>query len=201
MKGKLICIVGGDGVGKTSVIEKVYEILTKKGLVVTKTREPGGVESAEKIRDIILNYNIDGITEALLFAGARRENVVNNIKPALKRGEIVLTDRYLHCSLVYQGIARGLGYENVLEINRLAIEDCIPDLTIVLDMDTSKAIKRLSDRNDINRLDKETLEFKEKVRNGYLSLANKMSNIVVINSDQKLEDVVEDVMKKITPLI
>lgn len=194
-KGRLICIVGPDGVGKTSVIKEIHSFLQKNHFKTMLTREPGGVPASEDIRNIIFKYDIDPITECLLFASARRENVVKNLMPALNEGKIVLLDRYFHCSLVYQGIVGGVGYDKVFEINKLVIENCMPDVTIILDLDSEIAMKRICNNNSDrvnNRFDTMDKDYHEKIRMGYLSLKDKLPNVYVVNANQSLNKVVND---------
>ena len=110
--GIFIVLEGGDGSGKTTQAKLIAEYLKNNGFSVVLTREPGGVDTAEKIRTIILNEDVDPVTEALLFASARREHLVKKVIPALNEGKIVICDRFLYSSLAYQGYARGLGIEN-----------------------------------------------------------------------------------------
>lgn len=196
-KGKLICVVGADGVGKTSVINQINKKLQDNNINTKVTREPGGVPVSEKIREIILENDIDSLTECYLFASARRENVINNLIPALNEGKIVLMDRYYHCSLVYQGIVEGVGLDRVLEINEPIIKDCKPDLTIILDLDSKKAIERMKIGQDrtTNRFDEKDEDYHNKVRRGYLHLQNIIKNTFVVNADQDLDKVVNDCLK------
>lgn len=196
-KGKLICVVGADGVGKTSVINQINKKLQDNNINTKVTREPGGVPVSEKIREIILENDIDSLTECYLFASARRENVINNLIPALNEGKIVLMDRYYHCSLVYQGIVEGVGLDRVLAINEPIIKDCKPDLTIILDLDSKKAIERMKIGQDrtTNRFDEKDEDYHNKVRRGYLHLQNIIKNTFVVNADQDLDKVVNDCLK------
>lgn len=194
--GIFIVLEGGDGSGKTTQAKLIAEYLKNNGFSVVLTREPGGVDTAEKIRTIILNEDVDPVTEALLFASARREHLVKKVIPALNEGKIVICDRFLYSSLAYQGYARGLGIENVYNINALAVEDCFPDLTIMLDLDVQTGIDRIfSNRTEeTNRLDKESLEFHSKVREGYKIVSKMYSNeLVSVDASKSIEDVFEDI--------
>lgn len=124
-KGLFITFEGGEGAGKTTVLTKVEQWLKEKGHALLRTREPGGITIAEKIRTVILDIEhteMDGRTEALLYAAARRQHLVEKVLPALEKGNIVLCDRFIDSSLAYQGYARGLGIDEVLSINEFAIE-------------------------------------------------------------------------------
>ena len=196
-KGIFIVLEGGDGTGKSTQAKLIAEYLENNGFSsVVLTREPGGVDTAEKIRDIILNEDIDPITEALLFASARREHLVKKVIPALNEGKIVICDRFLYSSLAYQGHARGLGIETVYNINTLAVEDCFPDLTIMLDLDAQTGIDRIfSNRvEETNRLDKEGLDFHSKVREGYRMVSEMYSDeLVSIDASKSIEGVFKDI--------
>lgn len=196
-KGFFIVLEGGDGTGKSTqakLIKEYIENKYKKSVVLT--REPGGVDTAEMIREIILNQDIDPITEALLFASARREHLVKKVIPALNEDKIVICDRFLYSSLAYQGHARKIGIENVYNINSYAVEDCFPDLTIMLDLNAKDGIDRILNNrtNEINRLDKEGLEFHSNVREGY-KIVSKLYNdeLVKVDASKSIEGVFEDI--------
>ena len=134
-KGLFITFEGNDGSGKTTISKNIYEKLKKMGYPVIYTREPGGIDIAEQIRNVILNPKntaMDARCEALLYAASRRQHLVEKVLPALDKGQIVLCDRFLDSSLVYQGIARGIGVQEVYDINAFAIEGHLPDATIFL---------------------------------------------------------------------
>lgn len=195
-KGLFIVLEGGDGTGKTTQANLLSNYLKNLGYSTVLTREPGGVDSAEKIRDIILHDDIDPITEALLFASARREHLVKKVIPALNEGKIVICDRFLYSSLAYQGYARGLGIEEVYNLNKIAIDNYLPDLTIMFNLSEKEGIKRIfENRNsETNRLDKESLEFHSKVRIGYDIVSNMFSDrIALIDASKSIEDVFEDI--------
>ncbi|MBV7389287.1 MULTISPECIES: dTMP kinase [Enterococcus] len=199
MKGLFITIEGPDGAGKTSVVEYLYPRLRQIAATdIMKTREPGGIPIAEKIRQVILdpqNDRMDDRTEALLYAAARRQHLVEKVWPALESGKIVLCDRFVDSSLAYQGAGRRIGVEPVADINQFATEGTIPDVTLYLDVDSDTGLQRImaSRRNQIDRLDSEGLQFHQRVRHEYLKLyeANP-ERIIKIDAKQRLEDVVED---------
>lgn len=173
--GFFITIEGGEGAGKSSLIHKLAERLAEEGKAVTTTREPGGIVIAEKIRQLILDRahtEMDARTEALLYAAARRQHLVEKIKPALTLNGVVLCDRFIDSSLAYQGIARKLGIAEVQAINHFAIDKWLPDLTLYLDVPPEIGLARIhadrsNQREELNRLDLEKIEFHRQVREGY----------------------------------
>ena len=183
MKGLFITIEGNDGSGKSTVIASLKEQLTKLNVEVIYTREPGGSYVAEKIREVILdndNIAMDDRTEALLYAASRRQHLKETVFPALELGKLVVCDRFIDSSLAYQGVARGLGIDNIYEMNQFATEGFMPDLTIYLLVDPQVGIDRKSNQKELDRLEHEKLEFHTKVYNGYLELAERFKNRVVI---------------------
>lgn len=200
MNQNFISFEGGEGSGKTTIIKQLKIDLEKQGFKVLQTREPGGSEIAEGIRQIILNIanvKMDPRTEALLYAASRRQHLVEVILPALQNGNIVLCDRFVDSSLAYQGYARGLGINQIYELNRFAIEDLLPGLTIYLDLDPEIGLRRIKDNNRAcNRLDLESLEFHKKVREGYLLIAKKYpTRIKVVDGSLSKEKLYEEVKK------
>ena len=206
MKGLFITFEGNDGSGKSSVISKTKEILESLGYTITLTREPGGSEIAEKIRTLILdpkNLGMDDRTEALLYAASRREHLIKTILPALEKGHIVLCDRFLDSSLVYQGLARGIGFEEVYNLNMFAIEGKLPDLTIFVQVRPEVGLSRISlDNRELDRLELEGLSFQEKVYCGYQQLANKFpERIRVINGEKTKEEVCNQAIETILKFV
>lgn len=201
MKGLFITFEGNDGSGKSSAIQAVYEELVKQGYDVILTREPGGSKIAEKIRTIILdtdNLGMDSKTEALLYAASRREHLVKKIIPALESGKIVLSDRYIDSSLVYQGIARGIGVKEVYDLNQFAIGDYLPDLTIMLAVHPEIGMERIkNNRHEFDRLELEKLDFHNKVYNGYIEVAKTYPNRIVMIDGEKTKDEVLEQTKKV----
>lgn len=199
-KGYLISLEGGEGAGKTSVLEKLIALLDKKHIEYITTREPGGVSISEQIRNVILdkkNTEMDGRTEALLFAAARRQHLIQKVIPALESGKIVIMDRYVDSSLVYQGYVRGISIDEVFTLNQFAIEGLLPDLTLYFDLDPSIGLGRINKDKDreINRLDLESTKFHEQVREGYLKLVDKFDRIEVIDAEKSPEDVFNQVIE------
>ena len=205
--GIFITIEGPEGAGKTTIIEMLIEKLESEGYPIIKTREPGGIEIAEQIRSVILNKNntaMDGRTEALLYAAARRQHLVEKVLPAIEKGFIVLCDRFIDSSLAYQGFARGIGMDEVYSINRFAIENRMPDATLYFDIDPEIGLKRINEHKgrEVNRLDLEDLEFHRKVREGYQLLSSKYSNrIIEIDASQTLQKVYEIAESKVRDII
>jgi dTMP kinase len=194
-RGKFITLEGGEGSGKTTMIGRIGSYFEERGIPYVVTREPGGIEIAEKIRSIILDplhTAMDARTEALLYAAARSQHLAEKVEPALRAGKAVICDRFVDSSLVYQGYARGLGIENVWAINRFAIGDLMPDVTLYLDIEPEVGLARIDahDGREVNRLDLENLEFHRKVREGYFLLKKQFpERIRVIDASMKQEDV------------
>jgi dTMP kinase len=195
--GKLISFEGSEGSGKSTQIARLAEHLQKIGREVVATREPGGTEIGEQIRNIIVhNSRGDEMcpeTELLLFTAARAQVVREVIAPALTRGAIVLSDRFLDSSTVYQGIARNLAPGPVNEINRFAVGNVMPDLTVVIDVPTEIGLQRIRQRaSDLpDRMERENITFYNKVREGYLLLAQQWPERVVVIDGTTTPDVVD----------
>ena len=188
-----ITLEGPEGSGKTTAVESAVKALEAKGYQIVRTREPGGTPIAEQIRNVILdkaNTNMDPRTEALLYAASRRQHLVEKVWPALKEGKIVICDRYLDSSLAYQGGARGLGVDNILNVNLFATENTFPDLTLLFDITPEEGLKRISANanREVNRLDLEKLEFHHKVRDTFLALAKRYPERFVIIDASKSRD-------------
>ena len=192
MKGLFITIEGNDGSGKSTVIQSLKEQLAKLNLEVCYTREPGGSYVAEKIREVILdndNIAMDDKTEDLLYAASRRQHLKETVFPALEEGKIVVCDRFIDSSLTYQGISRGLGVDEVLNMNMFATEGFMPHLTIYLLVDPKIGLERKSHQKELDRLEHEKLEFHEKVYNGYLMLADRFKDRVrIVNGNVTIEE-------------
>ncbi len=195
-KGLFITFEGCEGSGKTTVSKYLYNRLKDEGYDVIYSREPGGVDIAEQIRAVILNVRntaMDPRTEALLYAASRRQHLAEIVLPALKAGKIVLCDRFVDSSLVYQGYARGIGIDKVWELNQFAIDDCMPDLTLYYDVDVETGLSRVRSRGEMNRLDSENVEFHKSVRKAYQMIAEKYpERIVTVDSNRPLREVEEE---------
>lgn len=206
-KGLFIVFEGPDGSGKTTIMNEVGEYLKQNKIPFVSTREPGGIGISEQIREVILNKNntkMDGRTEALLYAASRRQHLVEKVIPALKDGKIVLCDRFVLSSLAYQGYARGLGIDEVLDINKFAIEEYMPDINILFDLEPEIGLKRIekNHKREVNRLDLEALEFHEKVREGYLLLEKQFENKVIkVDASKSINEVKKDVLLIINGII
>jgi dTMP kinase len=206
VKGKFVTFEGTEGSGKTSVIKEVKKYYESQGYQVMVTREPGGIAISEKIRDILLNKEnteMDPRTEALLFAAARRQHLVEKIKPALAKNMIVLCDRFVDSSLIYQGYARNIGIDKVYDINYFAIEDALPDLTVFVNVRPEVGLKRVfqTPNREVNRLDLEDLHFHQMIYDGYLELAKKYDRIKMVNGEQDLNLVVEETIALINKIL
>lgn len=171
-KGVFIALEGCEGVGKSTQLKKLEQYLRSLGKEVVVTREPGGTPLAEGIRDIILHREMDALTECYLFAAARIDHINKVIKPALSRGAIVLCDRYIDSSFAYQAYARGLGLDRVREVNFYAVENCMPDLTVFIDMNPNESFrKRNGAKIADDRMENESAEFHSAVYNGFKAVA------------------------------
>ena len=202
-KPLVISFEGGEGAGKTTVISLLKSYFENENISFVITREPGGVPISERIRDIILDTNsseMDARTEALLFAAARRQHLVEKVLPALADGKIVVFDRFVDSSVVYQGFVRGIGTEEVYDMNLFATENFLPDITFYLDLDAKTGIERINQNpsREINKLDLEGMKFHEKVREGYLIHShNHPERIKVIDASESPEIVLDKVLKEI----
>ncbi len=207
MAGVFITFEGGEGSGKTTIANMIQKTLAQEGYHVVLTREPGGVEIAEKIRDIIhdVKYvNMDRKTEALLYAASRRQHLVEKVIPALENDAIVICDRFVDSSMVYQGIARGIGIDEVYQMNLFATENILPKRTIFFDIQPEDGLKRVYENKnrEVNRLDLENIDFHRKVYQGYLSLCDKFPNrIVKIDASLDIDHVYQQVLKKIREIL
>ncbi|MEK1833544.1 dTMP kinase [Priestia megaterium] len=203
MSGTFITFEGPEGAGKTTIIHMVQQKLIQEGYNIVLTREPGGIRIAEQIREIILNPSnteMDARTEALLYAAARRQHLVEKVIPELNKGNIVLCDRFIDSSLAYQGNARGIGVEDIFAINQFAIEQTMPQATLYFDIEPEVGLERINKgrKDEINRLDLESLDFHYKVRDGYLSLLSEFpERIRRIDANQSVGKVCEEAYKQI----
>lgn len=204
-KGLFIVFEGGEGTGKTTAIDAIYDWITENNLKCVKTREPGGIKISEEIRQVILNKenkNMDARTEALLYAAARRQHLIEKVIPALEEGAIVICDRFIDSSLAYQGYARNLGIEEVMSINKFAIGEYMPDVSILFDLDPKIGLERIkkNTNREINRLDLENLDFHERVRAGYdIIYKNNKERIIKINAEQSKENVIKQIQNILKP--
>lgn len=199
VKGYFITLEGGEGAGKTSAIQYISSQLMALGYDVLTTREPGGIQIAEQIREVILDRNnteMEGRTEALLYAAARRQHLIEKVLPALEAGQIVLCDRFIDSSLAYQGYARQIGVDDVYAINDFAIDGKMPDLTLFFDVPPEIGLKRIQTRHEQNRLDLEAQDFHYKVYEGYQMLVQKYKNrIRSIDATKPKDEVFENALQ------
>lgn len=205
MRGYFITFEGPDGSGKTTISKKVQHKLCDMGYDAIYTREPGGIEIAEQIRDVILdpkNTAMDPKTEALLYAASRRQHLVEKVLPALEKGKIVICDRFIDSSLAYQGYARHLGIENVYKINEFAIEGHFPDATIYLNLNYLDGLKRIENRKFKDRLDLEAQSFHQEVSEGYAKVRDMYQHRMnVVEANQEINQVVKESLDIILELI
>ncbi len=205
MKGLFITIEGADGSGKSTQIERLRRYLEDKHYEVVLTREPGGTIISEAIRNVTLNKDymeMSHTTEALLYAASRAQHVEQFIKPSLNEGKVVICDRFVDSSVIYQGYARGLGMENIEAINSYATGGLQPDLTILLDIDAEEGLKRKKDQKELDRLELQKFEFHKKVSEGYKKLAKKHpERIYAIDALLPVESIHEEVVKVIEKML
>jgi dTMP kinase len=198
MKGIFITFEGIDGSGKTTQIELLNRFLRQSGFAVVLTREPGGTDIGDKIREILLdskNISMTHRAETLLFLASRAELVSKIIQPSLNQGKIVICDRFFDSTIAYQGMARQLGADKILDMSLWATENIIPDLTFLLSIDVLECEKRLkSEKKKKDRIEKEEIAFKSKIQEGYMQLAVKnRERFVIIDGCQGIESVFEEV--------
>ncbi len=203
-KGLLIALEGPDGSGKSTQIRMLCDYLENKSHEVLLTREPGGTDISEKIRQIILdnsNAEMCGMCEALLYASSRAQLAEEVLKPALERGCIVLSDRFVYSSIVYQGIGRGLGIDRIKYINDAALNGVKADLTIMINVSYEEGLRRKLSQRDLDRLENSGNNFHKKVYEGYQYIATNMDNIVVIDGNRSLQEVHEDIIREVEKFI
>lgn len=208
MSGKFITFEGIDGSGKSTQMRMIASELRVRGFNVLTTMEPGGTPLGRRLRAAFLETeeNVAPLAELLLFAADRAQHVNFLIKPALADGKIVVSDRYADATFAYQGAGRGFSEETVNEVIKLATDGLKPDLTLFFDVPVEKAIARTKARSDEetqkNRMDSETLDFYERVRKAYLSIAdNEPQRFVVVDGDLPIEEVKASILKIITDFL
>ncbi len=174
-RGRFITIEGGEGAGKSTQAERLCDILRDRGRVVVSTREPGGSAGAEDIRRLVVSGDVDrwdALTEALLHCAARRDHVVKTVQPALARGEWVVSDRFADSTMAYQGYGHGLEREVVARLCEMVVGDCVPDLTVILDVPVDVGLARANERGG-GRYERMGVAFHERLREGYLDVARR----------------------------
>jgi dTMP kinase len=196
-RGKFITVEGIEGTGKSTNIDFVTGQIEARGFKVFCTREPGGTPMAEEIRQLLLDHGqepVPGIAELLLFFAARSLHLRNTIVPALERGEWVVCDRFTDASRAYQGSGRGIDADRIERLAEWVQEGVEPDLTLLLDAPAEVGMARAAGRDENDRMDTETLEFYQRVRDGYLTLADiHADRFRVINADQPLPRVQSEI--------
>ena len=202
-KGFFITFEGGDGSGKSTQISILKESLIEKGYDVILTREPGGTDISEKIRELILdpeNGEMEDITEAYLYAAARAQLVRQLIKPALEEGKVVICDRFVDSSIAYQGFGRGLG-DAVCVINTYAVDDCMPDLTILLKLDPERGSSRIAGREH-DRIEQASDDFHRKVYEGYLKLEEKYPDrILGVDASGTIQEIADEISRRVDEIM
>lgn len=204
--GLFVAFEGGDGAGKSTQAQLLAQALRAEGREVLLTREPGGTEIGEKLRSLVLEHGhgeIDPRTEALIFAAARAAHVAQAIRPMLERGGVVITDRYIGSSVVYQGIARGLGAEDVRGLNEWATEGLWPDLTVVLDVEEGEGrARRTAGRGEEDRLESEPDHFHRSVRHAFLDLAaSRPEGYLVLDAALAPERLAGDILGRVRAVL
>lgn len=204
-RGVWITLEGGDGSGKTTQADLLAEWLTGTGRTVVRTREPGGSEVGQLIRDIVLHHrgDIAPRAEALLYAADRAHHVSTVVRPALARGEVVLQDRYLDSSVAYQGAGRVLDAAEIRNLSLWAAEGALPDLTILLDLDQDEARRRLDSADKpFDRLEAEKSEFHGRVREAFLALAaDELDRFLVLDAAASPERIADSIRTRVQSLL
>ncbi|MCX7831921.1 MAG: dTMP kinase [Actinobacteria bacterium] len=195
MKGIFITFEGIEASGKSTLSNILYKWLRENQINTVITRDPGGTPTGEMIRKILLHAetSIDVWTEALLYAAARRQLVAEIIKPAIFNGSVVICDRFSDSYFAYQGYARGLDLNVIIELNRIATQGIKPDITFLIDLPVDMALKRL---NEKDRLELEDKDFHEKVRQGFLKIAENESQRIVVLDGRKPVDELSQIIRE-----
>lgn len=204
--GLFIAFEGGDGAGKSTQAARLAEALESRGLTVLRTREPGGTPIGEKLRSLVLDHghgHIDAHTEALIFAASRAAHASQVIRPALERGEIVLTDRYVDSSVAYQGAGRNLGTDAVRSLNEWATSGLQPHLTILLDVDPAVGRQRRTAGDAAeDRLESEADEFHSRIREAFLGLAHRFPDAyLVLPARLPVGDLAAQILERVDALL
>ncbi|MCU1441364.1 MAG: dTMP kinase [Rhodoglobus sp.] len=205
MAGLFITLEGGDGSGKSTQSRLLVEWLESQGHTVVVTREPGGTDLGEELREIVLHRrgHMAPRAEALIYAADRAHHIATKVRPALERGDIVVQDRYLDSSVAYQGAGRVLGGDEVRELSLWATEGLLPDVTILLDLDESTGKDRLAEsRTKYDRLESEEAEFHGRARDAYLELAAaEPERFLVVDATRPVEDIAATIRDRVSRLL
>jgi dTMP kinase len=203
-KGIFITFEGIEGSGKTTQLDLLYQTLKTKKIPVVKTFEPGGSSHGEKIRDLVIGFSqkkISKLTELFLFLADRTQHVQEIILPTLSKNQIVLCDRFSDSTLTYQGYGRGIDLDLIAKTNLAASFNLVPDLTFFLDLPVLEGLRRVRKRGKLNRMDKETVFFYEKVRKGYLKLAEGEKRIKVLDALQDKKKLQQEIFQQTSKLL
>lgn len=204
-KGIFISMEGPDGSGKSTQIALLKEYLENEGYDVLITREPGGNRISEAIREIILNKEYEEmspITEMMLYASARAQLIAQVIGPAIDEGKAVISDRFIDSSLVYQGMARGIGVETVYNVNQVAIGEYMPDVTFMLDLPAEMGIARKKDQKELDRMEMQSIEFHKRVAEGYRKLAESFPDrIKTIDATLPIDEICGMIRSRVKALL
>lgn len=199
MKGIFITFEGPDGSGKTTQIRLLADHCKQQGYDVVLTREPGGTPISEAIRALLLDPShkeMDGVTEALLYAASRAQHVAEKIRPALEKGCIVLCDRFMDSSIAYQGYARGLG-DDVRIVNEFAVQGTQPDITFFMDLPAAEGKARVASARSLDRLEQEDLSFHNAVYEGYRKLMDHYKDrYVCIDASRSIEEISSEIRRE-----
>ena len=202
MAGLFIAFEGADGCGKSTQVRFLTQYLKEQGVDVLSTREPGGCPVSERIRDIVLDRDIENMsaqTEALLYAAARAQHVFEVIRPAVEAGRVVLCDRFIFSSLAYQGYGRQLGVDKVRAINDFAIMGCMPDITVFINIPPERAFERMNELKVHDRIEREDMSFHERVFKGFIELS-KSEEIMLIDASGTKFETHELIKQKLMPV-
>jgi dTMP kinase len=201
--GKLITLEGPEGAGKSTQCAALVKWLCEAGYDPVVTREPGGTELGRRVRQILLEteLNIAARAEILLYAADRAQHVEKLIVPALEKGQVVVCDRYFDSTMAYQGYARQLGIDFVEQVNKLSVGTVVPDLTLLFDIPVEEGMARKA-AGQLDRMEKETLDFHRRVREGYLRIAeSEPARVKVIDARNNMDMVTREAIKAVAALL
>jgi len=205
MTGKFITVEGIEGAGKTTCMQVVTDVIEQQGISAIHTREPGGTDLGEDLRNLLLGHKHTGMTddaELLMMFAARAEHIAQKIKPALDAGNWVLCDRFTDATYAYQGYGRGVSLEKISGLENWVQGELRPDLTLLMDLPVEMGMERAGKRSAPDRFESEAWDFFERIRQGYLSIAAEQSSRVkVIDASQDLHDVQEKVRAAIEAFV